>query len=484
MNLKYILTVSAMTLMPSAMIANQLVILHTNDTHSQLDPTDKNLGGILRRKALVDSVRAAEPEILLIDCGDAVQGTLYYTLYKGEAERVMMNNLGYDIQILGNHEFDNGMEQLAREWSQLNAEKLTSNYDLRGTALDSIFKPYTIHTFGNRKIGFMAINLDPKGMIADTNAEGVRYLDATDAANSLAWYLKHIEHTDMVVALTHIGYDTENPPTPSDIDIARNSKDIDIIIGGHSHTTVDPSAPDALAWKVANAAGDTVIVAQTGSRGVNVGKIAIDLPTLTSTYSLIPVDKRLDNRIDPEAAALLAKYRAGVDSLKSQKIGRLAQEFPSGSQIILNWVADVMHEMGQKLVNGPVDVAIVNKGGIRRGMPAGHITKETVMTMLPFDNKLVVMEIIGKDLKEAFDVMARRGGDGLSAGFDVSAIIPDKTYTIVTIDYLANGGDYMEPLTRGKVVTRSKARLDETMIDYIERQHNKPIRYTDSAPRM
>lgn len=161
-----------MTLIPSAMIADQLVILHTNDTHSQLDPTDKNLGGILRRKALVDSVRSAEPEMLLIDCGDAVQGTLYYTLYKGEAERVMMNNLGYDIQILGNHEFDNGMEELAREWSQLNAEKLTSNYDLRGTALDSIFKPYTTHTFGNRKIGFMAINLDPKGMIADHQCRG------------------------------------------------------------------------------------------------------------------------------------------------------------------------------------------------------------------------------------------------------------------------------------------------------------------------
>lgn len=144
-----------------------------------------------------------------------------------------------------------------------------------------------------------------------TNAEGVRYLDATDAANSLAWYLKHIEHTDMVVALTHIGYDTENPPTPSDIDIAHNSKDIDIIIGGHSHTTVNPSAPDALAWKVANAAGDTVIVAQTGSRGINVGKIAIDLPTLTTTYSLIPVDKRFDNRIDPGGCRIACQIPRG-----------------------------------------------------------------------------------------------------------------------------------------------------------------------------
>lgn len=484
MNLKNIIIISAATLLPATSLADRLVILHTNDTHSQLDPNDKNEGGILRRKVLVDSIRDVEPNVLLIDCGDAVQGTLYYTLFRGEAEGVMMNNLGYDIQILGNHEFDNGVEELAREWSQLNAKKITSNYDLRGTALDSIFEPYTISSFGDRKIGFLAINLDPKGMIADANAEGVRYLDGIEAANSVAWYLKNVKHTDMVIALTHVGYDSANPPTPSDLDIARNSKNIDIIIGGHSHTTVDPDAPDALAWKVANAKGDTVIVAQTGSRGVNLGKITVDLPTLASTYSLIPVNKRLDNRVDPEAAALLSRYRTSVDSLKSRKIGKSAQEFPAGSQILVNWVADVMRDMGQELCASPVDVAIVNKGGIRRSLPAGHITKETIMTMLPFDNKLVVMEIKGNDLKEAFDVMARRGGDGLSSGFDPKSINPDSTYTIITIDYLANGGDYMEPLTRGKIITRSKARLDETMIEYIERLRGKPIKYDDNSRRM
>ncbi len=484
MKLNTILILAAVTLLPLASTADRLVIMHTNDTHSQLDPNDKNEGGILRRKVLVDSIRNAEANTLLIDCGDAVQGTLYFTLFNGEAERVMMNNLGYDIQILGNHEFDNGLEELAREWSQVGAEKLTSNYDLRATPLAGLFKPYTLRTFGNRKIGFIAINLDPKGMIADANAEGVHYLDGIEAANAIAWYLKNVEHTDMVIALSHVGYDTENPPTPSDLDIARNSKDIDIIIGGHSHTTVDPSSPDALAWKVANAIGDTVIVAQTGSRGVNLGKITVDLPTLKTEYSLIPVDKRLDDRIDPEAAALLSKYRTAVDSLKREKIGKSAQEFPAGSQILLNWVADVMHRMGGELVAVPVDLAIVNKGGIRRGMPAGHITKETIMTMLPFDNKLVVMEISGKDLAEACEVMKRRGGDGISEGFDINAIDPMHTYTIVTIDYLATGGDYMEPLTRGKVIARSKARLDETMIEYIKRTNGKPIKYTDNAPRM
>lgn len=486
MNLKNILAASALVLAlaPGASAADRLVILHTNDTHSQLDPTDDNTGGILRRKVLVDSVRAAEPNVLLIDCGDAVQGTLYYTLYKGEAERVMMNMLGYDMQILGNHEFDNGIDMLVREWSQLGAERLTSNYDLRHTALDAIFKPYSVREFGGRKIGFIAINLDPKGMIADANAEGVRYLDGIEAANSLAWYLKHVARADMVIALSHVGYDTHNPPTPSDIDMARASKDIDIIIGGHSHTTVDPLRPDALAWKVANACGDSVLVAQTGSRGTNLGEITIDLPTLAAEYRLIPVDRRLDSRIDPEAAAVLAKYRCGVDSLKTMKIGRSLREFPAGSNILVNWVADVMLEMGEELTDSPVDLAIVNKGGIRRGLPAGHITKETIMTMLPFDNKLVLMEINGNDLKAAFDVMASRGGDGVSAGFDISAIDPGRTYRLVTIDYLANGGDYMEPLTRGKVTARSALRLDETMIEHIERRHGKPIDYTDDKPRM
>lgn len=485
MKYKSIIAAAALTMLTSTQAAAQkIVILHTNDTHSQLDPDDKNLGGILRRKALVDSVRSVEPNTLLVDCGDAVQGTLYFTLYKGETEREMMNMLGYDIQILGNHEFDNGLESIASEWSRLNAEKISTNYDLNSTPLKGIFKPFTVKTFDNKKLGFLAINLDPKGMIADANSTGVGYLDGIEAANSMAWYLKNVEHVDKVIALTHVGYNTENPPTPSDLDIAASSRLIDIIIGGHSHTVVDPAASDPSPWKAVNAVGDSVIVAQTGGRGTYLGEIAIDLDNDTTTYRLIPVDKRLDNRIDPEAASLLAKYRAGVDSLKNEKIGRSNAEFPAGSSILVNWVADVMLEMGSELTDRPLDLAIVNKGGIRRGLPAGHITKETIMTMLPFDNKLVVLDIKGSDLKEAFDIMASRGGDGLSAGFDIAAIDPERHYTLLTIDYLANGGDYMVPLTRGKLLARSKARLDETMIESIQRRHGKPIDFTDDKPRM
>ena len=464
--------------------ADNLVILHTNDTHSQLDPNDNDLGGILRRKVLVDSVRAEQPNVLLIDCGDMVEGTLYYSIYKGEAEREMMNNLGYDIQILGNHEFDNGIEPLAHEWSLLNADKITSNYDLRDTPLDTIFKPYTIKEFACKRIGFLAINLDPKGMIADFNTGGLKYLDGIKAANSIAWYLKHVERVDEVIALTHVGYDSANPPTPSDRDLAQASEDIDIIIGGHSHTTIDPAAAKTPEYYVKNAAGDPVLVVQTGSKGLYLGEITLDLDSMRPSYRLIPVDSRLDNRIDSEAAALLAKYRKGVDALKMEKIGKMAQEMPHGSHLIVNWVADVMLEKGKELTDRNVDVALVNKGGIRRGLPAGHITKEHILTMLPFDNKLVVMEIKGSDLKAAFDVFAQRNGDGISAGFNPAEIDPDRTYTLVTIDYLANGGDYLTTLPNGKVIARSALRLDETMIDYILSQKGKNIKYNDRKRRL
>ncbi|MCM1504156.1 MAG: bifunctional metallophosphatase/5'-nucleotidase [Muribaculum sp.] len=464
--------------------SDNLVILHTNDTHSQIDPNDKGQGGILRRKVLIDSVRAAEPNVLLIDAGDAVQGTLYFTLYKGEVERKMMNALGYDIQVLGNHEFDNGVESLAEQWSGLNADKITSNYDLRGTALEGLFKPYAVRKIGGKTVGFLAINLDPAGMIACDKSEGVIYLDGIKAANSMAWYLRNVEHADVVVAITHVGYETENPPTPGDVDIAGSSEDIDVIIGGHSHTLIDPASVNAPQWLVANAKGDSVLVVQTGSRGVNLGLIDIDLDTKSKTYRLLPVDSRLDDRIDPVASAILEPYRAGVDSLMNVKVGRMAQEMPHGSQLILNWVADAMFDMGADFSDRPIDLAIVNKGGIRRGLPKGDITKGMIMTMLPFDNRLVVMDIKGSDLAGAFAVMAHRGGDGFSADFDYKNIDTDRTYRLVTIDYLANGGDYMEPLTHGTVLANSHLRLDETLMKYLEQNKKKSIKYNDGKPRM
>lgn len=302
---------------------NRLVILHTNDTHSAIDPDRHNLGGVARRDVLIDSVRGANENVMLIDAGDAVQGSLYYTLFGGEVERKVMNAMGYDIQILGNHEFDKGMDQLAKEWKQLNANRLSTNYDFTGSALDGLFVPAVVKNFGDKTVGFIGINLDPAGIVTESNYTGVKYIDGIKAANEQAAKLKK-EGAAMVIAVTHIGYDNE--PGYSDMDLARNSRDIDVIIGGHSHTVVDPAdkRPGVPTWRVANAAGDTISVLQTGSSGVNLGEIDIDLDTKQVSAKLIPVDSRLDSRVGSKIESIVAPYRAKVDSMRSQVIGILA----------------------------------------------------------------------------------------------------------------------------------------------------------------
>lgn len=219
--------------------SDRLVILHTNDTHSHIDPVEATgRGGVLRRKVLVDSVRAKEPNVLLIDAGDIVQGTLYFHLYKGKVEQKMLNELGYDIQIMGNHEFDNGMESLATMYRNACPQVLSTNYDVSGTPLEPYVSPYAIKEYDGRRIGIFAINLDPKGMIADSNVEGIKLLDWKTAANATAWHLKHNEKVDAVIAVTHIGYAREpDDRTFVDRDLAAASSDIDIIVGGHSHIT-------------------------------------------------------------------------------------------------------------------------------------------------------------------------------------------------------------------------------------------------------
>ncbi len=461
----------------------RLVILHTNDTHSQLDPDDKDRGGILRRKVLIDSIRNIEKNVLLIDAGDAVQGTLYFTLYGGEAERKLMDALGYDIIIAGNHEFDNGMESLARQYRESKSIRISTNYDLRNTELEGLFVPYAIKEYNGKRIGIIGINLNPEGMIDSKNCKGVKYLDALKAANSTAWHLKHNEHADAVIAVTHVGYDESTPLFPCDTDIARNSENIDIIIGGHTHTLINPESLDSPAHKIPNLNSDTVLIAQAEKAGRYLGEITIDLNTMKPESRLITVNRRLDDRIDANTAKLLEPYRHGVDSLMAVKIAHTKTALESDGSALLNLITDFVMQQGETLVQGNVDLAIMNKGGIRRSLPKGDITKGMIISMLPFENHITVIDIKGKDLLEAFDIMAKRGGDGVSKGVKVlydgtigkctdtaingKQVDPEKKYRVATIDYLANGGDYMKPLTKGSVIAKSDNILYEDLLNYL-----------------
>ena len=141
--------------------AERLVILHTNDTHSNIESDRNGVGGILPRKAIIDSVRKAEKNVILVDAGDMVQGTLYFKYFRGDVEYPLFNMMGYDVRILGNHEFDNGIDELARNWKKVKGARLSANYDFSKTPAAGLFKPYVVKKIGKKKIGFIGINVDP-----------------------------------------------------------------------------------------------------------------------------------------------------------------------------------------------------------------------------------------------------------------------------------------------------------------------------------
>lgn len=481
-----IATISA-ALYPAA-DARELVILQTNDTHSQIDPTDKGFGGVQRRKVFIDSVRSAQPNTLLVDAGDAVQGTLFFTLYGGRTEMEVMNHLGYDMQILGNHDFDNGIDSLARNISLSKADWLSANYQFADPKLAKRFLPYKVYDIDGKRIGFFGINLEPKGMIAEGNYDGVKYLDGIDAANATAWWLKHREGADVVVAVTHVGYDKSAPPT--DLDLVHKSKDIDIVLGGHSHTLIKPASGKE--W-VLNAAGDSVLVTQNAKSGEYISEVTIDLDSLGSklpSLRQVRLGKSYDRSFDPALEAIIRPYRKGVDDLMGKVIGKSSKELLNTEPCLLNFISDFVDHRGSQLAGHPVDAALMNVGSLRRSLPKGNITQGQIISMQPFANKIVVLELSGRDLIDAMEVYASRDGDGVSHQLDVTfdpdthkvtslllngkKINPDQTYTVATIDYLAHGGDYMTPLTRGKEIAVSDNIVYDDLISYI-RSLRKPI---------
>ncbi|MEG0010967.1 MAG: bifunctional UDP-sugar hydrolase/5'-nucleotidase [Muribaculaceae bacterium] len=462
-----------------------LILLQTNDTHSQIDPDFDGKGGILRRKVLIDSVRNAQKNVVLIDAGDAVQGTLYFSKFGGKVEFQLMDSLKYDIQILGNHEFDIGIDSIATFYKKLNATKLSANYDFKGTKLEGEFLPYIIKEYNGKKVGFIGINLNPDGMISDDKCIGLKYRNAIVIADSIATMLKKDKNVDLTVVISHIGYAADKKEMPYDIEMAQKSKNIDIILGGHSHTVIDPNAKKSVDWNVKNADGKNVLICQTGRAGKNLGYVDIDLDDLTSKYSLIPVDKRLDNRIDKSLEAWLKPYSEPVQILLNTTVATSKKAMSNGRLgALTNFVADAAVELAQEMTTEKVDFSIMNKGGIRQSMPKGNISLGLVEMMFPFDNKLVVMRIKGSDILAGLKIMTVRNGDAISKGLKVcyddekdkivsaklngEKINKNKYYTIATLDYLAKGGDYMASFKNGKIIATSEYRFGELMLKYVK----------------
>lgn len=251
--------------------AKRLVILHTNDTHSQIEPKD-SLGGVLRRKAYIDEVRRenGKDNVLLLDAGDFCQGTPYFNFYKGDIEVEMMNLMEYDAVTLGNHEFDNGVDALANLLKKAKFKVVSSNYDLSTTPLSEKIDPWLMLEKGDVKVGVIGLNVNPEDLIAKENYEGVFYRDPIAIANQLAADLKN-KGADVVIVLSHLGYEYENTNKASDLKLAKAARNIDIIIGGHSHTLLKEPV------KVKAADGREILIGQLGKSGFYLGRIDLDL---------------------------------------------------------------------------------------------------------------------------------------------------------------------------------------------------------------
>ena len=247
-----------------------IVILHTNDTHSRIEPVPEsdriagNKGGVVRRINYIEQVRKENKNVLLFDAGDFLQGTPYFNLFKGEVETEAMNLMRYDAVTLGNHEFDYGLEILEKVVSRAKFPIISSNYDFSGTPLNNLIKPYLILKKDGVKIGVIAINIQPRGLIASGNYEGMKFLPPERVANELALKLKTTDRCDMVICLSHLGY-------TADKRLVGQTRNIDIIIGGHSHTHM--KTPDILK----NIDNKNVMVFQTAGRGIYVGRIDVEL---------------------------------------------------------------------------------------------------------------------------------------------------------------------------------------------------------------
>lgn len=477
-----LLCLCALMIVP-AMRAEHLMIIAVNDTHSQIDPASDGMGGVLRRKAIYDQLRASNAHTALIHAGDAVQGTLFFSLYRGEVEYALMDTLGYDAIILGNHEFDNGMEELAAHYRNVDALKLSANYDFSATPLDGLFQPYWIKAVGDKRVAFFGINLNPTGMIADMNCKNLGYRFAPDVADATARYLKQVQGVDYAIMVSHIGYSSYDPSEPNDTLIISQSHYIDMVISSHSHSTIKPgSGMD----RIANADGKMITIGQNGKSGKLVATYDLDLETGEIVYKHIPVDQSWDEAASRYTALnrWLDPYRHGVDSIMNNPIGTSARFMKNSSYASQNWVSDASMEILKNLSGiKNIDCAIMNKGGIRTDMPKGTVTEGVIGSMFPFDNRFVILEMPGKELIECIRLMCSRGGDAVSKELRVTyddkgeiikatvkgkKINPNKIYTVATIDYLANGGDYMTPMKGCKRLFVDTQKYGNHILTYIK----------------
>ncbi|MEZ5014069.1 MAG: metallophosphatase [Chitinophagales bacterium] len=252
----------------------KLTILHSNDVHSRVDPfpdDDKKypgMGGMARKAALIKQIRSEEQNVLLLDSGDIFQGTPYFNFYHGALEMQLMQEMGYHAATMGNHDFDAGIDGFAEQLQHAQFPIIISNYDFTNTAMQDRSVPWKIFYTGDIKVGVFGLGIELKGLVPDSLYGETKYIDPISVGQNMASFLKYDQGCDYVICLSHLGYAYKNNKV-SDIVLAAQTRDIDLILGGHTHTFLD--AP--VVYK--NLADEEVVINQVGWAGVWLGRIDV-----------------------------------------------------------------------------------------------------------------------------------------------------------------------------------------------------------------
>lgn len=492
-----------------------LTILHTNDVHARFLPVDRSgapcdtadaagcAGGTARLATAIDAARAAAGPTVLLDAGDQFQGSRVYTRYKGRLAAEMMTRLGYDAMAVGNHEFDDGPEVLRRFIDAVDFPVLSANTDVSGApALDGAVRESAVITRGGARLGL--IGLTPVDTaLSSRPGPGVTFTEPVAAVQAEVDRLT-AAGVDRIILLSHSGYDL-------DLRLARATRGVDVIVGGHSHTYLASGDPEA-AGPYPTMVGDTAVV-QAGAHGRLLGRLNVTFDAAGRVTRATGAPRRLDAGVAaaPEIAARLAAAMRPVAEAGARVIGHATAAITGGAPACRvgecamgNLVADAM--LAQVQAEG-VDVALQNGGGLRASIDAGPVTMGEVERVLPFGNSLVTFEVTGATLRAALEHGVGRIGAadgrfpqvaGMRFAVDRAAppgarlrevtvggapLVPGRVYAVVSNDFLRGGGDGYDMLAGDAARPAARPALAEVVAAHLAGQ-GRYTPYTDGRIRL
>lgn len=502
----------------------QLNILHINDLHSRIEAINKSdatcspkeaaanecFGGIARVKSAIDAYRAANPNanLLVLDAGDQFQGSLYYSTFKSAPVAEFMNGIGFDAMAIGNHEFDDGPEELNKFIAALKFPIISGNTIAKsGSLLDGKYKGYVIKEMGGQKVGIVSVLATDTG---ETSSPGpdITFEDEITYLKKAVQDLQ-AQGVNKIIALTHVGYN-------KDKEIAAAVDGIDVVVGGHSHTylsSTDPKAAGPYPTLVKNPAGVETPVVTAYAYSKYLGELTVTFDDNGVVKSAAGAPKLLDASVAPDEAyaAKVKELGAPLEELKQKVVGASEGEIVGDRKVCRavecsmgNLVADASLA---RVKDQGITIAIVNGGGLRASIDQGDVTMGEVLTVLPFQNTIATFQIKGEDLKAALENGVSQIEDGagrfvqvagMTYAFDRSkpvgsrvsdvmvkegdafvALDPAKTYGVVTNNYVRGGGDGFKMFATNAVNPYDFGpNLEQAVADYISA--NSPYKpYTD-----